>query len=137
MPHCAVLPRLNSYVALMPHSRTRTGQIAEAHALAHYRRQGYELIEQNPRTRYGEIDLIVANEKTLVIAEVRARVEGRGDPLESFSGAKRKQVRRMAASWLASDSRMIRRSQIRLDAVAVTVTAAGALVSLQVLEGAL
>ena len=121
----------------MPHSRTRTGQFGEAHALAHYQRQGYKLVERNLRTRYGEIDLIVANDKTIVIAEVRARVEGRGDPLESFGEAKRRQVRRMAGTWLAAESRTISRSQIRLDAVAVTVTAAGALVSLQVLEGAL
>ena len=103
----------------------------------HYKRQGYTLIEQNLRTRYGEIDLIMASDTTIVIAEVRARVEGRGDPIESFSEAKQRQVRRMAATWLATEPRTVRRSQIRLDAVAVTVTSAGALVSLQVLEGAL
>lgn len=118
-------------------SRAETGRIAEGLALSHYRRQGFELIGKNLRTRYGEIDLIVADRATLVIAEVRARVEGRGDPLESFGEPKRRQVRRMAASWLAENPPPIRRRQIRLDAVAVTLTAKGSLVELQVLEGAL
>lgn len=128
--------------------RRETGAAGEAIALAHYEARGYTLVERNARNRHGEIDLIVIRRGILVFAEVRTRVAGRGDPLESFGPAKARQVRRMASGWLAANrsGQLGRRpvpsdpgriNSIRLDAVAVTVEADGSLQSLEVLEGAL
>lgn len=117
--------------------RTRIGAAGERHALAHYVRRGCEPVATNARTRFGELDLIVIDRHTLVIAEVRTRVRGRGDPRESFDRRKRLQVRRMAAHWMSTNRLAPGTRDVRLDAVAVTVEPDGRLVSLEVLEGAL
>lgn len=111
--------------------------IGERFALEHYQRQGFELIAANARTRHGELDLIVARSHLIVFAEVKTRRGVRSDPVESFTPRKARQVRRMAACWLAaSDTRRGWRAT-RLDAVAVRVAADGQLLELRCLEGAL
>ena len=68
---------------------------------------------------------------------MKTRLEGRGSPLESFTPNKIRQVRRMAANWLASARPGRNALRLRLDAVAVVIDAGGDLVSLECLEGAL
>ena len=51
----------------------RLGDRGEALALEYLEERGYTLVERNHRTSYGEIDLIMRDEKTLVfIAEYKA-----------------------------------------------------------------
>lgn len=121
----------------MSHQRLRIGRAGEAHAAEHYLRLGYRVIARNARTRFGELDLVVRTHETLVFCEVRTRVAGRGNPVESFDARKALQVRRMAGRWLAENRPSPRATSIRLDAAAVTVTPDGTLVSLEILEGAL
>jgi putative endonuclease len=123
--------------------RRQVGLAGEEHVLAHYLRLGCTLVERNSRTRHGEIDLIVLSDRTLIFCEVRTRLHGHGDPLESFGQQKALQVRRMAANWLADSRLNGKRSKLgsvcdlRLDAAAVTVARDGSLQTLQLLEGAL
>jgi len=42
------------------------GRAGEDQALAHLERKGFHLLERNYRTRWGELDLIVADDATLV-----------------------------------------------------------------------
>ena len=127
----------------MTDRRRAIGKAGEDLALSHYRAMGYELIERNSRSRYGEIDLIVLKGSDLVFAEVRTRLEGQGNPLEAFGPGKARQVRRMAGAWLSARAhhhaaKSIRGvNTIRLDAVAVTLKPDLALQSLEVLEAAL
>jgi putative endonuclease len=65
-------------------------------------RQGYELVERNYRTRYGELDLILRRETTLVFVEVKLRRGvGFGDPLEAVTPRKQATIRSLAARYLA------------------------------------
>lgn len=50
-----------------------TGTAGENAALKYYEKNGFTLVERNFQTRYGEIDLIVKNERTLVFVEVKTR----------------------------------------------------------------
>lgn len=50
-----------------------TGSAGEDAALKMYLDNGFELVARNYQTKYGEIDLIVKNEKFLVFAEVKTR----------------------------------------------------------------
>lgn len=50
-----------------------TGGAGEDAALEMFIQNGFALVERNYQTRYGEIDLIVKNEKFLVFAEVKTR----------------------------------------------------------------
>jgi putative endonuclease len=115
--------------------RHRLGALGERLAAEHLERLGYEVVARNFRTRYGEIDLVVADEKTLVIVEVKSR-RGRGNPWDALHESKRRQVRRMGIAYLTEVPDRPRRSAVRFDAIGVTFDAAGRMTSLDHLEGA-
>ena len=118
--------------------RQHLGRAGEDLALAHLRRLGCELVARNHRTRWGEIDLVVYDGRTLVFVEVktrRATGSGRG-PWEALHERKRTQVRRMAAAYLADVQDRPRASDLRFDAVGVVIDPRGRLVRLDHLEAA-
>jgi putative endonuclease len=118
--------------------RHHLGRIGEDLALAHLERLGYTLVARNHRTRYGELDLVVFDGRTLVFVEVktrRASGSGRG-PWEALHERKRRQVRRMAAAFLLEATDRPRSADLRFDAIGVVIDAYGKLVRLDHLEAA-
>ena len=89
---------------------------------------GYDIVERNFRTRYGEIDIVAADRDTLVFCEVRSRV-GRDAvawALQSIGHGKRMQVRKMAREWFElSGAERPRTRKVRFDAVAVSLAPNG------------
>jgi putative endonuclease len=124
-------------VTLVTDPRHHLGRLGEQLALEHLERMGYALLSRNHRTRFGELDLVVFDDRALVFVEVKAR-RGRqpGRPWENLHPAKRAQVRRMAAAFLAEVADRPRREELRFDAVGVTIDPSGHLVALEHLEGA-
>jgi putative endonuclease len=77
------------------------GRLAEDRALEFLERQGLRLIERNYRSRYGEIDLIMEDGRTLVFVEVRFRGNPRfGGALESVDRRKQAKLLTTAACFL-------------------------------------
>ena len=118
--------------------RQHLGRLGEDLALEHLERLGFRTLERNYRTRFGEIDLIVCDETTIVFVEVKVRrlAATAGSALEAVSPHKQRQVRGMAAAWLVEGGDRPRSSDLRFDAVAVTVDHAGRLVRLDHVEAA-
>jgi putative endonuclease len=122
--------------------RRRHGQLGEQIAEEHLARRGYSIVARNFRTRYGELDLIAANDRSLVFCEVKTRIAGtrRGPdgPLDAIGPRKRDRLRRMATQWLAatSTSSRPRPPELRFDAIGVMLTPAGRLLALEHLEDA-
>lgn len=123
--------------------RRTIGSLGERLAAEHLSRAGYEIVERNFRTRGGELDLVVSGGRWLVFCEVKTRVAGSrngpAEPLDSIGPGKRRRVRRMAGQWLAEreqDSTRGRRSELRFDAIGVTVSSGGRLLRLDHVEGA-
>ena len=114
------------------------GRRGEELAAEHFSRLGYRVLARNHRTRFGELDLVLADEDeaTIVFCEVKARHLGSGEPFDSLHERKRRQVRMMAAAWLAEVTERPFGAELRFDAVGVTVDARGELVRLDHLEGA-
>jgi putative endonuclease len=114
------------------------GSRGEALAAQHFERLGYRVLARNHRTRFGELDLVLADpgDRTIVFAEVKTRRLGSGAPWESLHDAKQTQVRTMAAAWLAEVRERPFAAELRFDAVGVTLDARGKLVRLDHLEGA-
>jgi putative endonuclease len=114
------------------------GRRGEELAAEHFSRLGYRVLARNHRTRFGELDLVVADEEgaTIVFCEVKARRLGSGEPFDSVHERKRRQVRMMAAAWLSEIIERPFGAELRFDAVGVTVDARGELVRLDHLEGA-
>ena len=114
------------------------GRVGEALAEAHFHRLGFRTLASNYRTRYGELDLVLADEAdaTIVFCEVKSRRAGSGDPWDNLHERKRKQVRRMAAVWLTEVQDRPFGAELRFDAVGVTLDGRGELVRLDHVEAA-
>ena len=112
------------------------GRLGEELAAEHFSRLGYRVLARNHRTRYGELDLILADEHegTIVFCEVKSRRLGSGDWRENLHERKRLQVRKMAAAWITSSNDRPHNAELRFDAVGVTLDAHGGLVRLDHLE---
>lgn len=104
--------------------------------MAHLERLGFAIVARNHRTRFGELDIVAADERRLVFCEVKTRRDGRGSPWENLGATKQRQVRAMARAYLASDAERPRMAELRFDAIGVVLDAAGRLVRLDHLEGA-
>ena len=84
-----------------PPNHLRQGHDAEQQACDHLQRQGLRLLERNYRSRYGEIDLIMRHDDTLVFVEVRYRVSTRfGSPAETVDARKQAKIRATAEHYL-------------------------------------
>jgi putative endonuclease len=118
--------------------RQHLGRVGERFALEHLLRLGYRLLAQNHRTRFGELDLIVCDDVSIAFVEVKARrVSGRaGSALDAMSAPKQRQVRSMAAAWLAETNDRPRSRELRFDVIGVTFDRDGKLVRLDHLEAA-
>jgi putative endonuclease len=116
--------------------RHRLGRTGEDLALAHLERRGYTLVARNHRTRFGEIDLIVHDACWIVFCEVKTRRAGPASPWDALGETKRKQVRRIAAAWLAETKDRPHARELRFDAIGVVIDARGRLVRLDHLEAA-
>ena len=117
--------------------RHHLGRAGERIAREHLERLGYRLLASNYRTRFGEIDLIVCDDTTIVFVEVKTRRAGAAvGSLESVPPRKQRQVRSMAAAWLVEATARPRSRELRFDVVAVTVDGHSRLVRLDHLEGA-
>ncbi len=116
--------------------RQHLGRLGERLAAEHYARLGFDVLARNHHTRYGELDLVLSDGRTLVFCEVKTRRVGTGEPFDNLHGVKQEQVRRMAAAWLAEVTDRPWHDDLRFDAVGVFVDADDRLIRLDHLEGA-
>ena len=94
------------------------GGDAEQSAMLYLQRQGLVLVERNYRCRFGEIDLIMSEGKTLVFVEVRMRAsDAFGGAAASITSAKQTKLLRAARHYL---SRLENQPSCRFDAVLMT-----------------
>jgi len=118
-------------------SRQDLGRLGEHLAAAHFARLGFDVVDQNYRTRWGEIDLIAFDGGTIVFCEVKTRrTTATGRPLEAVHRAKRAQLRRMAVRWLIERDDRPFASELRFDAVGITLDRQGNLLALEHVENA-
>lgn len=116
--------------------RHRLGRVGEQLAAEHLERRGYAIVCRNYRTRWGEIDMIAADERRIVFCEVKTRRSGGAGPFDGLRSAQCRRVRRMAAAWLQEEGERPHAAELRFDAIGITIDAHGRLVALEHLEGA-
>lgn len=119
----------------MSDSRITVGKTGEALAIEHFKAQGYEIREQNYRTRSGEIDLIVQRGKRVVFVEVKTRRSSKfGVPQAAVTPAKQKQISKIALSYLQRHNLLDVPCQF--DVVAIVLSWKFELITLQHIENA-
>ena len=118
--------------------RQDIGRRGEQLAAEHLQRRGFAIVERNYRTRWGELDIIAFDGRTLAFCEVKTRrlSRGTGSPFDGLRPPKRAQVRKMAGSWLIERRERPYADELRFDAIGVTLDGRGSLIELEHLEGA-
>lgn len=100
----------------------KTGSAGEMIAKKYLEKKGYKIIEQNYKTKYGEIDLIGRKGKEFVIIEVRTKTgEDFGTPEESLTKKKIKKVWLNALAYAGKNGI----GNYRVDAVCVVLKYGG------------
>ncbi|HET6999264.1 MAG TPA: YraN family protein [Solirubrobacterales bacterium] len=121
-------------------ARQRTGQMAEDLVARRLAAAGWEIVERNARTRYGELDIVALDGRTLVFVEVKAgragAVFGPERPILAVDNRKQLRVRKLATAWMAERRVASRYNEIRFDAVGVTFDRSGRAVDVEHIEAA-
>jgi putative endonuclease len=124
----------------MTGTRIRLGRAAEDLVTSRLVAAGWEIVERNARTRFGELDIVALDGATLVFIEVKAGREGAEygpeRPILSIGPRKQRQVRRLATAWMAERREAPRYAEIRFDAVGVSFDRFGRLTDLEHIGGA-
>jgi putative endonuclease len=122
---------------MSPDLRRTRGSLGEQMAADHLLEAGYEILDRNWRVREGELDLIVADSDAIVFCEVKTRVAGgRSGPelaLDAVGPAKRRRLRHLATAWLRDrreGAGAPHRENLRFDAIGITISPGGRLLSL-------
>lgn len=124
----------------MTERRQRLGRAAEDLVAARLAAGGWEIVERNARTRFGELDVVALDGRTLVFVEVKAGREGSAfgpeRPVLAVDARKQRRVRRLATAWMAERRDLPRYTEIRFDAIGVSFDRAGRVVDCEHIEGA-
>lgn len=120
--------------------RRRTGEIAEDFVARRLAQAGWEILERNARTRYGELDIVARDGRTLVFVEVKGARAGTRfgpeRPILSIDLRKQRRVRRLATAWMSERRRQPPYEEIRFDAVGVTLDRSDRPVHVDYVKGA-
>jgi putative endonuclease len=99
-------------------NKANTGKIGELETARYLRKNGYEIVAANFRSRYGEIDIIAKNKKYICFVEVKTRAPGQlFSPRDAVTVSKRKKIISTANIFLSQNET---RLQPRFDIAEVT-----------------
>ena len=120
--------------------RQRIGRAAEDLVAARLADSGWEIVERNARTRFGELDIVALDGRALVFVEVKAGREnsafGPERPILGVDRRKQQRVRRLAAAWMGERREQRYFAEIRCDAVGVTFDGDDRAVEVEHIRGA-
>lgn len=95
-----------------------SGKIGEDCAAEILLKKGYEIIERNYHSRFGEIDIIAQNSNYIIFVEVKTRDENYSvSPLEAVTVSKQKKLYKTALLYLQSHTSLL---QPRFDVIGIT-----------------
>lgn len=77
------------------------GRLGESLAIAHLKKNGYQILDRNYRNRFGEIDVIARQGETIVFVEVKSRSSDRFGPSKAaVDRTKQQKISRVALGYL-------------------------------------
>jgi len=124
----------------MTAARQKIGREAEELAAQSLAGAGWEIVERNARTRYGELDIVALDGRALVFVEVKAGRAGAAfgpeRPILAVDVRKQRRVRKLATAWMAERRALPRYEEIRFDAVGLTFDRAGRVADYEHIPGA-
>lgn len=98
--------------------RQSVGRLGESEAARFLEKRGYKLLERNYRCKYGEIDIVAQDGRTIAFVEVKTRgSESFGGPLASVDSRKQKKI--MLAAHFYIESKRLIDADLRFDVVGI------------------
>ncbi|MDP2644638.1 MAG: YraN family protein [Desulfobacterales bacterium] len=102
----------------MLNPRQLLGKKGESLAATHLQKNGYTILEQNYRSKHGEIDIIAQDKDSLVFIEVKARRSGQfGSPKMAITLKKQRKISMVALYYLKATKQ--NRAKARFDVVVI------------------
>jgi putative endonuclease len=94
------------------------GREGEQAAAEYLEKAGLRVLARNWRCSEGEIDIVAAERRVLVVCEVKTRSSTRyGTPLEAITRTKLRRLRRLAGGWLSANGVLF--ETVRIDAIGI------------------
>lgn len=114
----------------MSRERQDLGQKGEKLACDFLKKRGYQIIDQNYRTRGGEIDIVAKEGEMLVFVEVKTRVSTAfGYPEEAIDERKQHKLAMTAECYLREYN--LYEADYRIDAIGIEMGQDGHLINLR------
>ena len=111
-----------------------SGKEGERFCASYFERLGYKIIDCNYHCRFGEIDVIAENEKSIVFAEVKTRSKVCiAEAREAVTFAKQKKIMLTALDFISKNNTG---KQIRFDVFEVLVNESGRIYKFRNIENA-
>jgi putative endonuclease len=124
----------------MTRTRQQIGKNAEDLVTGELAMAGWEIVERNARTRFGELDVVALDGQTLVFVEIKAGRAGSSfgpeRPVLGVDARKQRRVRRLAIAWMTERRDLPHYGEIRFDAIGVTFDRANRVMDYEHLKGA-
>ncbi len=103
-------------------SKIAKGKLGEEEAVRFLRSRGYKIVEQNYRTKHGEIDIVAIDSKgkgeTMVFVEVKARTSERyGTATEAVDARKQRHIINSSHSFI--EAKGLDDPYVRFDVITV------------------
>ncbi len=93
------------------------GSKGEDIAADYLKKKGYSILYRNYKTPYGEADIIIKDNDTVVFVEVKTRSNASfGQPFEAVNFKKQEKLKRIALFYLKNINRQIK---IRFDVISI------------------
>jgi putative endonuclease len=103
-------------------TRAEIGALGEQLAVTHLESLGLRVLTRNWRCRYGELDVIAADDaaRTVVFVEVKTRTSDQfGGVVQAVTPQKVRRLRRLAGLWLATQR--VSWAGVRIDVIGVRI----------------
>ncbi len=103
----------------MLNKRQQFGKESESEAVRYLKKNGYKILEQNYRTKLGEIDIIAKDKGTIAFIEVKGRRSGNyGNPKWAVTPKKQRKISMVALYYLKTTNQSGEKA--RFDVVTLT-----------------
>ena len=111
-------------------ARKKTGNFGEKLACEHLKSKGYKILDQNYRTRGGEIDIVAKDGEMVVFVEVKTRTNRAfGFPEEAIDERKQRKLALTAEHYLAVHR--LYNQDYRIDSIGIELDGSGRVAELR------